>query len=131
MLSFPLRQRAGVPRRGIGTHPLRSSTACVRDAAWRVFRLVVLTPSEHGLRLRVSAGLRPASPTTGVLDGSSAGYRLGTLPPQPRTSAVTWPGRLPQVSAMQVLAPVRPLRRWDDGPRLGVSVDPSREDPCA
>jgi len=66
MVSFPLQQRAGVPRRGIGTHPLLSSTACVQDASWRVFRLAVLAPREHGLRLRVSAGLRPASPTTGV-----------------------------------------------------------------
>src|SRR5690242_15217962 len=39
MCSFPLLQRGGVPRRGNGTHPLRSSTACVRDASERVFRL--------------------------------------------------------------------------------------------
>jgi hypothetical protein len=48
-------------------HPLLSTTACVRNASRRVFRLTVALSSEgHGLRLRVSAGLGPASPTTGV-----------------------------------------------------------------
>ena len=47
-------------------HPLLSTTACVRNASWRVFRLAASLEEEHGLRLRVSAGLGPASPTTGV-----------------------------------------------------------------
>jgi hypothetical protein len=47
-------------------HPLLSTTACVRNASRRVFRLASLPEQERGLRLRVSAGFGPASPTTGV-----------------------------------------------------------------
>jgi hypothetical protein len=48
--------------------PLLSTTACVRNASRRVFRLTSpLVTGELGLRLRVSAGFGPASPTTGVV----------------------------------------------------------------
>jgi hypothetical protein len=49
--------------------PLLSTTACVRNASQRVFRLasLLVVPGERGLRLRVSAGFGPASPTTGVV----------------------------------------------------------------
>src|SRR5437762_10671678 len=74
MLSFPLRQRAGAPGRG------RNPPAAFLDSVCSG-RVVSGAPARrvpregHDLRLRVSAGVRPASPATGVTGcDHSAGY---------------------------------------------------------
>ena len=92
MGSFPLRQRAapeGLP----GVHPLLSSTACVQDASQRVLRLAATVGDGGGLRLRVSAGLGPASPTAGVMSVWSGDYQRAAPQPflvQNRRSQSSW-----------------------------------------
>ncbi|GAA4803502.1 hypothetical protein GCM10025786_02770 [Nocardioides caeni] len=51
-----------------------------QDVSQQVLRLAA---PDGGLRLRVSAGLGPASPTANVLDVSAAAYLLRAAPPIP------------------------------------------------